>query len=53
MIQSEANLKTYDVVLAKMIATSLGLRAEELETYRQRVMEIDELSCCGKKCSVC
>ena len=53
MIQSEANLKTYDAFLAKMIATLLGLRAEELEKYRQRAMEIDDLSCCGKKCSVC
>lgn len=37
-------------VVAKAIATSLGLPAEELETYRQWGMYLDDLSCCGEEC---
>ena len=40
-------------VVAKAIATSLGLPAEELEKYRQWGMYLDDLSCCGEECSVC
>ncbi len=37
-------------VVAKAIATSLGLPAEELETYRRWGMYLDDLSCCGEEC---
>ena len=37
-------------VVAKAIATSLGLPAEELEMYRQWGMYLDDLSCCGEEC---
>ena len=37
-------------VVAKAIATSLGLPAEELETYRSWGMYLDDLSCCGEEC---
>ncbi len=37
-------------VVSKAIATSLGLPAEELETYRQWGMYLDDLSCCGEEC---
>ena len=37
-------------VVAKTIATSLGLPAEELENYRKWGMYLDDLSCCGKEC---
>ena len=37
-------------VVAKAIATSLGLPAEELETYRNWGMYLDDLSCCGEEC---
>jgi thioredoxin reductase len=37
-------------VVAKAIATSLGLPAEQLETYRQWGMYLDDLSCCGQEC---
>jgi hypothetical protein len=40
-------------VVAKAIATSLGLPAEELEAYRQWGMYLDDLSCCGEECSTC
>ncbi len=40
-------------VVAKSIATSLGLPAEELEGYRQWGMYLDDLSCCGDECSTC
>ena len=40
-------------VVAKAIATSLGLPAEELEKYRQWGMYLDDLSCCGEECSTC
>ena len=40
-------------VVAKAIATSLGLPAEELEKYRQWGMYLDDLSCCGEECAVC
>ena len=40
-------------VVAKAIATSLGLPAEGLETYRQWGMYLDDLSCCGEDCAVC
>ncbi len=40
-------------VVAKTIATSLGLPAEQLESYRQWGMYLDDLSCCGEECSVC
>ena len=34
---------------AKAIATSLGLPAEGLETYRLWGMYLDDLSCCGEE----
>ncbi|MEM9255277.1 MAG: NAD(P)/FAD-dependent oxidoreductase [Pseudomonadota bacterium] len=37
-------------VVAKAIATSLGLAGEELETYRLWGMYLDDLSCCGEEC---
>lgn len=37
-------------VVAKAIADRLGLPAEQLETYRQWVMYLDDLSCCGEAC---
>lgn len=37
-------------VVAKAIATSLGLPAEELEEYRKWGMYLDDLSCCGVEC---
>ena len=37
-------------VVAKAIATSLGLPAENLETYRNWGMYLDDLSCCGEEC---
>ncbi|MFO1003554.1 MAG: NAD(P)/FAD-dependent oxidoreductase [Planctomycetaceae bacterium] len=37
-------------VVAKAIATQLGLEAEELENYRQWGMYLDDLSCCGEEC---
>ena len=40
-------------VVAKAIATSLGLPAEELEKYRQWGMYLDDLSCCGEECEAC
>ncbi|QDU00006.1 NAD(P)/FAD-dependent oxidoreductase [Gimesia aquarii] len=40
-------------VVAKAIASSLGLPAEELEKYRQWGMYLDDLSCCGEECEVC
>lgn len=40
-------------VVAKAIATSLGLPAEELEGYRQWGMYLDDLSCCGEECETC
>ena len=40
-------------VVAKAIATSLGLPAEELEQYRQWGMYLDDLSCCGEECAAC
>ena len=40
-------------VVAKAIATSLGLPADELEDYRQWGMYLDDLSCCGEECAVC
>lgn len=40
-------------VVAKAIATSLGLGAEELEVYRQWGMYLDDLSCCGEDCATC
>ena len=38
-------------VVAKTIATSLGLPAEELEVYRTYGMYLDDLSCCGEACA--
>jgi len=38
-------------VVAKAIATSLGLPAEQLEAYRQWGMYLDDLSCCGVQCA--
>lgn len=38
-------------VVAKAVATSLGLPAEELESYRQWGMYLDDLSCCGEECA--
>lgn len=38
-------------VVAKTIATRLGKPAEELETYRDWGMWLDDLSCCGKQCA--
>jgi len=40
-------------VVAKSIATSLGLPAEQLEAYRQWGMYLDDLSCCGDECAAC
>ncbi|MEM8913475.1 MAG: NAD(P)/FAD-dependent oxidoreductase [Planctomycetota bacterium] len=40
-------------VVAKAIADSLGLPAEELETYRRWGMYLDDLSCCGEECATC
>lgn len=37
-------------VVAKAVATSLELPAEELETYRKWGMYLDDLSCCGEEC---
>lgn len=37
-------------VVAKTIATRLGLPAEELEMYRMWGMYLDDLSCCGEEC---
>ena len=37
-------------VVAKAIATSLALPAEELEEYREWGMYLDDLSCCGVEC---
>lgn len=37
-------------VVAKAIATHLGLPAEDLETYRKWGMYLDDLSCCGEEC---
>lgn len=37
-------------VVAKAIATQLGLPAEELENYRKWGMYLDDLSCCGEEC---
>ena len=38
-------------VVAKAIATVLGLPAEYLETYRMWGMYLDDLSCCGEECA--
>ena len=38
-------------VVAKAIATSLGLPAEDLEEYRKWGMYLDDLSCCGVQCA--
>ncbi|MEM6470512.1 MAG: NAD(P)/FAD-dependent oxidoreductase [Planctomycetota bacterium] len=40
-------------VVAKAIATSLGLPAEQLEAYRKWGMYLDDLSCCGEECATC
>lgn len=37
-------------VVAKAIATSLGLPAQALEDYRKWGMYLDDLSCCGEEC---
>ncbi len=37
-------------VVAKAIATSLGLPASRLEEYRHWGMYLDDLSCCGEEC---
>ena len=37
-------------VVAKAIANSLGLPAEDLEEYRKWGMYLDDLSCCGEQC---
>ncbi|CAM2005686.1 NAD(P)/FAD-dependent oxidoreductase [Acanthopleuribacter pedis] len=37
-------------VVAKAVATSLGLPAEGLEVYRQWGMYLDDLSLCGEEC---
>ena len=37
-------------VVAKAIATSLGLPADRLEEYRYWGMYLDDLSCCGEEC---
>ena len=37
-------------VVAKSIATSLGLPASRLEEYRHWGMYLDDLSCCGEEC---
>ncbi|MEM0913831.1 MAG: NAD(P)/FAD-dependent oxidoreductase [Planctomycetota bacterium] len=38
-------------VVAKAIASSLGLPAEHLEQYRSWGMYLDDLSCCGEECA--
>jgi len=38
-------------VVAKAIASRLGLPAEELEIYRKWGMYLDDLSCCGEECA--
>ena len=38
-------------VVAKAIASRMGLAAEELETYRKWGMYLDDLSCCGEECA--
>lgn len=38
-------------VVAKAIATSLSLPAQQLETYRSWGMYLDDLSCCGEECT--
>ena len=38
-------------VVAKAVATSLGLPAEGLEDYRTWGMYLDDLSCCGQECT--
>ena len=38
-------------VVAKAVATSLGLPAEDLEAYRDWGMYLDDLSCCGIECA--
>lgn len=40
-------------VVAKAIATSLGLPADVLEQYRSWGMYLDDLSCCGEECATC
>lgn len=40
-------------VVAKAIATSLGLPADGLEDYRKWGMYLDDLSCCGEECAAC
>jgi len=37
-------------VVAKAIATGLGLEAQGLEEYRNWGMYLDDLSCCGEEC---
>ncbi|MEL7046532.1 MAG: NAD(P)/FAD-dependent oxidoreductase [Pseudomonadota bacterium] len=37
-------------IVAKAIATSLGLPAQGLEKYRTWGMYLDDLSCCGEEC---
>lgn len=37
-------------VVAKAIATSLGMPAKRLEEYRMWGMYLDDLSCCGEEC---
>ena len=37
-------------VVAKAIASNLGLPAEQLEMYRSWGMYLDDLSCCGEEC---
>ena len=37
-------------VVAKAIATSMGLPAEGLESYRSWGMYLDDFSCCGEEC---
>ena len=37
-------------VVAKAIATSLGLTAERLDEYRYHGMYLDDLTCCGEEC---
>jgi len=37
-------------VVAKAVADSLGLPAEQLEHYRDWGMYLDDLSCCGEEC---
>ena len=40
-------------VVAKAIADSLEIPADELEMYRQWGMYLDDLSCCGEECLTC